>query len=203
MSVTNLLSKFYETAAEMQHYAPPQGHSYYPPVSKHRTQNGLKSTQTSRANSPVPEPASQTNAPSHAGAAKEANQGNDDRAIWDSFNLSMQFGSEYMDENPLVGEPGSFVLSSTGRNIQDKRAKEAVVEAAREKAETNSTRATSIVATPAAPAKMGLPLKRESIGGKGKSPTSPVAGDAASKRRRKSKAPVSPNGAGPSSAGLA
>jgi mediator of RNA polymerase II transcription subunit 6 len=203
MSVTNLLSKFYETAAEMQHYAPPQGHSYYPPVSKLSAQTGVKSTQTSRANSPVPEPASQTHALSQASAAKEASQGNDDRAIWDSFNLSMQFGSEYMDENPLVGEPGSFVLSSTGRNIQDKRAKEAVVEAAREKAETNSTRGTSIVATPAAPARVVQPLKRESIGGKGKGPSSPVTGDAAAKKRRKSKAPVSPNGAGPSGASSA
>jgi mediator of RNA polymerase II transcription subunit 6 len=194
MSVTNLLSKFYETATAMQHYAPSRGHTYYPPVSKGSTQIGLRSTQTSRANSPAPDAASQTHSLSQAGATKATSQPNDDRAIWDSFNLSMQYGSEYMDENPLVGEPGSFVLSSTGRNLQDKRAKEAVAEAAREKHETESTRTTSVAPTSAAPLKIIPPSKRDSFGGKGKSPISPVAGDAAAKRRRKSKAPVSPDG---------
>jgi mediator of RNA polymerase II transcription subunit 6 len=27
----------------------------------------------------------------------------------------MQFGGEYMDENPIAGKPGEFHLSSTGR----------------------------------------------------------------------------------------
>lgn len=31
----------------------------------------------------------------------------------ESYNLSMRYGSEYMDENPLVGEPGSFILTKS------------------------------------------------------------------------------------------
>jgi mediator of RNA polymerase II transcription subunit 6 len=199
MSVTNLLSKFYDAAAAMQYYAPSRGHTYFPPVSKSNAQIGLKSTQTSRANSPVPDTASQTVSLPQAGGAKVISQANDDRAILDSFNLSMQYGSEYMDENPLAGEPGSFVLSSTGRNLQDKRAKEAVAEAVREKQETDSSKATSVAPIPVAPLKIIPPSKRDSLGGKGKSPISPIAGDAAAKRRRKSKAPVSPDGASPQS----
>jgi mediator of RNA polymerase II transcription subunit 6 len=190
MSVTNLLSKFYDTAASMQHYAPPSGHSYYPSVSKSNTQTGLRSTQSSRANSPVPDTASQI---SKGSTAKGLVPANDDRAIWDSFNLSMQFGNDYVDENPLVGEPGSFVMSVTGRSLQDKRIREAAAEAEREKLEKDSTRATSTVATPAAISKAPQPLKKDP--GKGKAPITPVMFDPLSKKRRKSKAtgsPVSP-----------
>lgn len=31
----------------------------------------------------------------------------------DSYNLSLRYGNEYMDENPLVGEPGSFRLAKS------------------------------------------------------------------------------------------
>lgn len=31
----------------------------------------------------------------------------------ESYSLSHRYGKEYMDENPLVGEPGSFILSKS------------------------------------------------------------------------------------------
>lgn len=31
----------------------------------------------------------------------------------ESYSLSLRYGKEYMDENPLVGEPGSFILSKS------------------------------------------------------------------------------------------
>lgn len=31
----------------------------------------------------------------------------------ESYSLSLRYGNEYMDENPLVGEPGSFIMSKT------------------------------------------------------------------------------------------
>lgn len=31
----------------------------------------------------------------------------------ESYTLSQRYGKEYMDENPLVGEPGSFILSKS------------------------------------------------------------------------------------------
>ena len=34
------------------------------------------------------------------------------RSLADSFFMCKQYGMEYVDENPLVGEPGSFILSS-------------------------------------------------------------------------------------------
>ena len=38
----------------------------------------------------------------------------DTRTLVESFNLLNRYGDEYMDEAPLVGEPGSFILSRTG-----------------------------------------------------------------------------------------
>lgn len=35
------------------------------------------------------------------------------KLLAESFSLSSRYGSEYMDENPLVGEPGSFILSKS------------------------------------------------------------------------------------------
>ena len=34
------------------------------------------------------------------------------RSLADSFFMCKQYATEYVDENPLVGEPGSFILSS-------------------------------------------------------------------------------------------
>lgn len=31
----------------------------------------------------------------------------------ESFSLSLRYNSEYMDENPLLGEPGSFILQKS------------------------------------------------------------------------------------------
>ena len=37
------------------------------------------------------------------------------RMLAESFNMTLRHESEYMDDNPLVGEPGSFILSSSNR----------------------------------------------------------------------------------------
>jgi len=33
--------------------------------------------------------------------------------LGESYNLSLRYGNEYMDENPIVGEPGSFRLTKS------------------------------------------------------------------------------------------
>lgn len=45
----------------------------------------------------------------------------DTRTLAESFNLFMQYGDEFMDENPLVGEPGSFIMSRTGDGASSKQ----------------------------------------------------------------------------------
>lgn len=43
----------------------------------------------------------------------------DARLLEESFQLSMRYGDEYMDENPITGHPGAFNLTSTGRKSKD------------------------------------------------------------------------------------
>lgn len=45
-----------------------------------------------------------------------------DALFLQSLNLTNAFGDEYMDENPLIGEPGAFVFEKT-RNAVDARNK--------------------------------------------------------------------------------
>jgi len=129
-------------------------------------------------------------------SAKNTQEANDDRAIWESFNLSAQYGSEFMDENPLVGEPGSFVLASTARNLSDKRAKETAAEAAIKTSQDAISRSVSVAPTPPVSAKPVEPMRKVSTSAKAKSPTSAVA-DGGVKKRRKSKAPGTPGVASP------
>lgn len=35
----------------------------------------------------------------------------DFQTLTESYQLSLQYGDEYMDENPLIGEPGSFRIN--------------------------------------------------------------------------------------------
>jgi hypothetical protein len=38
----------------------------------------------------------------------------DTRSLAEAFHLFTQYGDEFMDEHPLTGEPGSFILSRVG-----------------------------------------------------------------------------------------
>lgn len=38
----------------------------------------------------------------------------DMRSLAESFRLVARYGDEFMDESPLMGEPGSFILSRAG-----------------------------------------------------------------------------------------
>ena len=103
----------------------------------------------------------------------------------ESYMLSLRYGNEYMDENPIVGEPGSFKLSKS-----------------RDPAVTSSmstsmstAQSGSQLSKPSTPLKDAMsPLKttdiaaptRKSTKGGEKSPTTP--GTKEKKARRKSKA---------------
>lgn len=46
---------------------------------------------------------------------KKADQPLNSRLAEHSFMIHTQYGGDYMDENPITGQPGQFHLSSTGR----------------------------------------------------------------------------------------
>jgi mediator of RNA polymerase II transcription subunit 6 len=117
----------------------------------------------------------------------------DTRNLAEAFSLFSRYGDEFMDDSPLVGEPGSFILSKTN----EKPASSATT--TRQK--SGSGGATKLPPPPPPPASTAKPtlLKIDSsvkTAGKGteKSPITP-GGTKEKVKRKKSKMGVS---AGPS-----
>lgn len=93
----------------------------------------------------------------------------------ESYNLSSRYGKEYMDENPLVGEPGSFILSKS-REAGPAVSQQQTRARAPPKLPTSADVKTTVVPPPV----------KKSAKGVEKSPISP--GTKEKKQRRKSKA---------------
>jgi hypothetical protein len=64
------------------------------------------------------------------GIANTTSSFRDTRSLGEAFNLFTQYGDEFMDENPLVGEPGSFIMSRAGENDRATGAPQAASRAA-------------------------------------------------------------------------
>lgn len=78
----------------------------------------------SRAGSAAPSPPAAQEGPMDplASGTKPSQDGtntyDDLHLLAQSFQLSAMYGSEYMDENPLHGEPGSFVFASSTDHLR-------------------------------------------------------------------------------------
>lgn len=104
-------------AAPLPVFAPSFGHTYFPPVQKtaqQTAQSGL--SQQNIENTPAP--GSHTDATQKATAkpatsdAHQVPDVQDTRTLREAIDLSLRYGKEYMNEMPLVGEPGNFRLST-------------------------------------------------------------------------------------------
>ncbi|KAI9843026.1 MAG: Mediator of RNA polymerase II transcription subunit 6 [Sclerophora amabilis] len=116
LSTVTSLTKFLSTASSLPTFTPAQGHTYSRPQTGPSA--SLLPSQSSRASketTPLPDSLPRSNPSSlpintnssSASSIVEA------RSIVESLSLSLRHAGEYMDENPLMGEPGSFMLSST------------------------------------------------------------------------------------------
>lgn len=121
---------------------------------------------------------------------------NDSGLLFESFNLAQRYGTEYMDENPLQGEPGSFVFSSTNERLRARQHEQAVKAAAAAAAALSSriseSQTASAVSTP-------LPITDvRVVGQKGNKTVKEqvnaggVTAPPPKPKRRKSRAPTSP-----------
>ncbi|KAK9422031.1 putative Mediator of RNA polymerase II transcription subunit 6 [Seiridium unicorne] len=109
-TITNSLRKCFPAADEARTWSPAQGHAYKPLPATTITRD--RQLAASKEATPMPE--SQA---SKASETKKSAQSSvlDARLAEHSFAIQMQYGGEYMDENPITGHPGNFHLSSTGR----------------------------------------------------------------------------------------
>jgi mediator of RNA polymerase II transcription subunit 6 len=136
-----------EISKNMTHWSPSTGYTNYPPSYETKAP-----TTASRIGSPTLAPtdpdavASQSQATTAVAApavdSAASTEEFSDALFMQSLLLTNTFGDEYMDENPLKGEPGAFVYENT-RGAVD----------ARNKAQEQAALA-SQTAAPAGPAKI-------------------------------------------------
>lgn len=102
------------------------------------------------------------------------------RLLIESFNLSLRYGNEYMDENPLISEPSSFILLKSTNNPEASQAGSSQLKSA--------LASTTTLRPPTLKIDMSVAGKGAKGGGEEKSPTTP--GVKGKKERRKSKGVV-------------
>lgn len=169
----------FSLASELPLFTPSTGHTYFPPVSKSLAPgSNSQATQASKENTPMPgtQDSSLSAKPPLASKLTSDSENQGLQILAESYRLSLRYSKEYMDDNPLVGEPGSFILSKS-----------------RETAAANvapvAPKATTLTKRPPAPeiktANLTAPARKGSKGAE-KSPVSPATKDR--KARRKSKA---------------
>ncbi|PSN60295.1 hypothetical protein BS50DRAFT_214458 [Corynespora cassiicola Philippines] len=120
LQVSQCLSDFFELGKNLSHWSPATGHTYLP--ASYEPKAGGATAAGSRIGSPTlaPEadgasqgqPGSQQQ-PGGAATAETLTTDFSDDLFLSSLHLTNRYGNEFMDENPLRGEPGAFVFSNT------------------------------------------------------------------------------------------
>ncbi|KAF2826254.1 hypothetical protein CC86DRAFT_263142, partial [Ophiobolus disseminans] len=191
LTVSTRMQQIAELSQEMTHWSPATGHSYLPP-----TFDAPKAAIGSRAGSRIGSPTlaamdldqSQGTVTAAVADPVEATEEFSDALFMQSLLMTNRYGDEYMDENPLKGEPGAFVFTNT-RNAVDERNK------AQEQAASSQINALKLdtqppsVAPSVAPTPKAAPTPIDTHSRKGS--VAPLT-KKEKKERRKSKGPASP-----------
>ncbi|KAF1830097.1 hypothetical protein BDW02DRAFT_115450 [Decorospora gaudefroyi] len=121
LTVSTRMQQMAELSKNMTHWTPATGYSYFPPSYEAPKAAATASRVASPTLAPT-EPEVASSQSQGAGAGAGAAQATDaiasttdfsDALFMHSLNLTNTFGDEYMDENPLRGEPGAFVFEGT------------------------------------------------------------------------------------------
>lgn len=98
-------------------------------------------TQQSKESTPVPDTQGAVKASLSTANVKDTSY-QDTRNLMEALNLLSRYGDEYMDETPLTGEPGSFILSKATETASGTR---------------RGAPKTSVMHAPAVPRRLGTP----------------------------------------------
>ncbi|OCL07527.1 MED6-domain-containing protein [Glonium stellatum] len=138
LSATTALTSFLGVASTLSLFTPATGHTYFPIPTKASSstasaQTGALSRATTPGGVPAPtETASQTLQHHGSQPTNSSTSIHDakfsDNLFMHSLSLTTRFATEYADENPLQGEPGSFVFSSTNERIAAQNAAQAAAQ---------------------------------------------------------------------------
>ena len=138
------LQEVFEISKSMSHYSPATGHTYLPPT----YESAPKAIASSRLGTPGPEAetSSQVGSSQPVVGTETSETEFSDAFFMSSFILTQRHGNEYMDENPLVGEPGAFVYGTTTRQVEARN--KAQAEKAASQASLSNTQSTILTVLP-------------------------------------------------------
>ncbi|CAD6578783.1 MAG: hypothetical protein ASARMPRED_008848 [Alectoria sarmentosa] len=200
LSTVTSLTKLLSTASSLPSFTPSLGHTYLPPVTKNPTPgSSLQATQASKEGTPMPGGGTPLPATQETVTSVKASKAASDMGLQGihmlaySYELSDRYANEYMDENPIVGEPGSFKLSKSHNTSLASSMTTSKTSSQTQEVSKPSSQSLDV----ASPAKSAVPtpqLKTEDLPapirkatkGSEKSPITPGTKD--KKSRRKSKA---------------
>ena len=112
LSVVASVTKLLNTASPLPIFSPSYGHTYMPPIPKALDSLSQPSSQSQQSKEATPMPDIQAQAKaSLAGTSTNFSSNEDTRNLTEALALLSKYGDEFMDETPLVGEPGSFIFS--------------------------------------------------------------------------------------------
>ncbi|EED12433.1 RNA polymerase II transcription mediator complex subunit (Med6), putative [Talaromyces stipitatus ATCC 10500] len=113
LSAVTSLTKLLNVASPLPIFTPSYGHTYMPPGPKAAdAPQAVASQQSQQSKESTPMPDTQATVKSSLSTANVKDTSyQDTRNLMEAFNLLSRYGDEYMDETPLTGEPGSFILS--------------------------------------------------------------------------------------------
>mgnify|MGYP003624081191 CR=1 FL=1 len=177
----------------MTHWTPATGYSYMPPSYEAPKAAAAGSRIGSPTLAPTELDQSQDTATAQAADAADSTTDFSDALFMQSLALTNRYGDEYMDENPLKGEPGAFVFTNTKNAVdernkaQEKSAELAALQLAAHKVET---RPSSVVPS-VAPTPKGAATPAAVEGHSRKGSVAPSAKEK-KRERRKSKGLASP-----------
>jgi mediator of RNA polymerase II transcription subunit 6 len=164
-AAANNISKFFETAKELPTFEVERGYSYLPlsTTAQKSTSTTASVTGTpsrSREGSLIPGGAD-TQSTRSASLLPDTNHGHSNqssnyqeaRLLAESFKNTLEFADDFLDENPLIGEPGNFTYTHSTQAIKKRRADaEAELAALAAAVKAKESQVNSKVATPAAKA---------------------------------------------------
>lgn len=190
LSITLALNKVLSTAASLPTFTPAHGHRYFPPVIKSMADATAVAAQGARENSvapanPIPQSSARDSEDPLSSASSDVAGAH---TLYEAFNQYLRYGNEYMDENPLVGEPGAFVFSSSKQQLQAQQQAEQKAPGGKMQIQIQQS------ASPQpSPLSSPQPLPEVTVLRKPIKVTNQVVNGGQSKpKRRKSKAPTSP-----------
>ncbi|EPE29857.1 hypothetical protein GLAREA_01017 [Glarea lozoyensis ATCC 20868] len=116
LSILTSLNKFFTKASTLPTFTPALGTTYMPPPSTKVAAAHSQLGQTSKENTPLPDSLQTKKGP---GPSTNNNSYLSSRLLEETLNITLKYGDEFMDENPITGEPGAFHLTGTGRKEKD------------------------------------------------------------------------------------